>query len=127
METRLYFLIGDLLACIVSGAAAAWLVWLAIPAGWAAPVWMPAGMVLGMVIGTPVGVIGGVLFTPLFGAMEISMPAGLSGMAAGMLAGMATPMTEISATGAPGIGAAAGLVCLAYSYIRHAMLVGVVE
>ncbi len=116
-----------MLACIVTGAAAGYLVWLAVPAGWDAAAWMPAGMALGMALGMTAGVIGGILFTPLFGAMEISMPAGLSGMVAGMAVGMLWPMAGIGEAAAAGIGAALGLACLAYAYLRNAGARGVVE
>lgn len=123
MERRVYFLFGDLLACTVTGAAAAWLAQLAVPAGWI----FPAGMALGMAIGMFAGALGGILFTPLFGSMEIAMPATLAGMAAGMVGGMLPTVAPGDAGTALWVGAAAGLVCLAYTYVLQARLHGEVE
>ncbi len=82
---RAYFIVGDLLACALTGAAAAALVQAAVPADWFVAFGMLAGMALGMLAGA----FGGFLFTPLFGAMEVMLPASLSAMVAGMGAGMA--------------------------------------
>ena len=84
MERRAYFVLGDLLACAVAGAAAGWLVQLAVPGDWFAAIGMALGMVLGMLAGMGCGA----LFSPLFGALEVMLPAALSGMAAGMAVGM---------------------------------------
>ncbi len=120
MERRVYFIFGDLLACAATGAAAAWLVWVAVPAGWI----FPAGMALGMGIGMFVGLVGGILFMPIFGSMEISMPATLAGMVAGMVGGMLPTMAVGDAGTAPWVGAAVGLLCLAYTYVLQARLHG---
>ncbi len=123
MERRVYFIFGDLLACGVTGAAAAWLVWFAVPAGWI----FPAGMALGMAIGMFVGLVVGILFTPLFGDFEVSLPASLSGMVAGMAGGMLPGLTTAGAGTALWVGAAVGVVCLAYSYALQARLHGEVK
>ena len=78
MERRAYFILGDLLACAATGAAAGWAAHAVVPGGWYAL----AGMALGMFIGFLVGLFGGVLFTPFFGSLEIAMPTGLAGMVA---------------------------------------------
>ena len=123
MERRPYFIFGDLLACVSVGAAAAWLVWLVVPGGWFAPVGMAIGMVAGLLVGT----VGGFLFTPFFGSMEISMPTVLTGMVAGMAGGMLPALTAAGAGTALWVGAAAGLLCLAYTYFLQARLHGEVE
>jgi hypothetical protein len=127
LERRVYFLFGDLLACTVTGAAAAWLAWIAVPAGWIFPAGMVIGMGTGVVIGMFVGLVGGILFTPIFGSMEISMPATLAGMVAGMAGGMLPALAAGGAGTALWVGAAAGLVCLAYTYVLQARLRGEVE
>lgn len=120
MERRPYFIFGDILACIATGAAAGWIVHAALPADWFAPV----GMVLGMALGMLIGLAGGFLFGPLFGDLETTLPAGLSGMVAGSLAGMLQGMVEFGSATALLGGALAGLACLAYTYAWQARLRG---
>ena len=124
MERRPYFLIGDILACGVTGAAAALLAQLAVPGGWPAPPGMIVGMLLGMPLGMCAGILGGALFSPLFGAMEISLPTGLAGMMAGGLVGMCHGMAGIGAGTALLAGAVIGLLCLIYTYALQARLRG---
>lgn len=120
MERRVYFVLGDLVACAATGAAAGWAAHAAIPGDWFAL----AGMALGMLLGMLVGVVGGILFTPLFGSMEISLPATLAGMLAGSLAGMLHGMTEAGPATALWVGALVGLLCLGFTYILQARLYG---
>lgn len=125
---RAYFMVGDLLACALTGAAAAVLVQAAVPADWFVAFGMLAGMALGMLAGA----FGGFLFTPLFGAMEVMLPASLSAMVAGMGAGMAQTMAQDASRVMDGIGwseaalggAVAGLACLAFTYLLQARLRG---
>lgn len=123
MERRVYFIAGDLLACAATGAAAAWLAWAVVPGDWFAPFAIALGMVSGLIAGT----LGGILFTPFFGSMEIAMPTGLTGMAAGMAGGMLPALAADDAGTALWVGAAAGLLCLAYTYVLQARLHGEVE
>ena len=67
MERRVYFILGDLLTCLVAGAAGGWLTQLAVPEGWFILIRMAIGMVLGMVA----GMLAGFLFTPFFRSMEL--------------------------------------------------------
>jgi len=121
---RVYFITGDILACTLTGAVAAWLAQAVVPADW----FMAFGMLIGMLLGMLAGVIGGFLFTPIFGAMEVMLPASLSAMVAGMGAGMAQTMPRsmdgISWSEAVLGGALAGLTCLAYTYVLQARLRG---
>ncbi len=121
---RVYFIIGDLLACTLTGAAAAWLVQAAVPADWFVGIGMLAGMGLGMLV----GVIGGFLFTPLFGALEVMLPTSLSAMVAGMGAGMAQTMARsidgISRSEAALGGALAGLARLVFTTLLQVRLRG---
>lgn len=122
MERRGYFIFGDVLACAAAGAAAGWLSWLAVPAGWTGPLWVTIGLILGMILGMVAGMIFGILFMPLFGALEIVVPAILSGLLAGMAAGMLQPMARIGAAEALSGGAVIGLACLAYTYALQARI-----
>ena len=124
MERRGYFVFGDVLASAAAGAAAGWLSWLAIPAGWTAPVWVAIGLILGMILGMVTGMVFGILFMPFFGAMEIVVPAMLSGLLAGMATGMLQPMTGIGAAEALLVGAVIGLACLTYTYALQAQIGG---
>ena len=121
---RAYFIVGDLLACTLAGAAAALLTQAIVPADW----FVVLGMVVGMVAGVFAGIFCGILFTPLFGGMEVMLPVSLSTMVAGMAGGMAQTM----ARGALGIGwseavlggALCGLACLAFVYILQVAVRG---
>lgn len=116
VERRLYFIFGDMLACAATGAAAAWIVYAAVPMDWQA-FW---GMIVGMALGMLAGAIGGAIFMPLFGAFEVSLPTGLAGMLAGGIVGM--PGARLSPETAILTGAGIGLLCLAYVYLLQAML-----
>lgn len=124
---RIYFIVGDLAACTVTGAGAALAVQSVIPGDW--PVAL--GMVAGMGLGLLAGVIGALVFTPLFGALEVMLPASLSAMVAGTASGMA----QTVARGSGGIGwseaalggALAGLACFAFTALLQAMKRGEVE
>ena len=122
---RLYFVTGDLLACTLTGAAAAWLAHAMVSADWFVALGILAGTALGMLA----GVIGGFLFTPLFGAIEVMLPTSLSAMVAGMGAGMAQTMSIDGIIWSEALlgGALAGLVCLAYTYLLQAKLHGEVK
>ena len=85
METRPYFVIGDLLANILVATAAvalsAWLI------GGALGMWpgMLVGMLLGMVVAFFISLP---LLSPILGVMEVMSPCMLSGMLGGMWGGM---------------------------------------
>ncbi|MCH7555457.1 MAG: hypothetical protein IIC08_05645 [Proteobacteria bacterium] len=123
MERRVYFILGDLLSCIVAGAAGGWLILLVMPGDW----FVLLGMVIGMALGMVAGMLVGALFSPLFGAMELMLPASLSGMLGGMVVGMMHAMAGIGPADAAWSGAAVGILCLAFTYRLQARLHGEVE
>ena len=123
MERRVYFILGDLLSCIVAGAAGGWLILLVMPGDW----FVLLGMVIGMALGMVAGMLVGALFSPLFGAMESMLPAALSGMAGGMVVGMMQATAGIGAADAAWSGAAVGILSLAFTYRLQARLHGEVE
>ena len=88
MERRPYFVLGDLLSCTVTGAAAALVVARLVSPAWSPWLAMPVGMVLGMLVALPVSLI----FVVPFGFMEVLLPGMLVGMLAGMWAGMEVSM-----------------------------------
>lgn len=120
MERRIYFVFGDLLACILAGGATGWLVQHLIPGDWFGLIAMLIGMGLGMAI----GMLSGLLLAPFFGDLEVMLPASCSGMLAGMIIAMGLTMTPVMAANAIGVGALAGLFCFAYTYILQARLSG---
>ncbi|MBF0272847.1 MAG: hypothetical protein HQL98_12390 [Magnetococcales bacterium] len=83
MEKRVYFLIGDWLACGILSALAAWVARL-LPATWPMGVEMMAGMVVGMLV-TMVAMLP---FLVLFGALEVMVPVMLGSMISSMLPSM---------------------------------------
>lgn len=120
---RAYFMFGDLLACALTGAAAAGLVLLAVPADWSMVLGMAAGMGLGMAL----GMVGIIVFTPLFGALEVALPVMLSGMAAGMGAGMSLTMGPMTGLDAVHGGAGTGMAVFAFTYFLQAITRGEVK
>ena len=120
METRLYFVFGDLFSNILVGALAGWLSWLAVDVGWN----MFLAMLLAMAIGMLVGLV---MFFPLgaaFGAMEIMLPIMFGGMMSGMAVGMSASMSAMSAADALTMGASWGFGCLLLIWLLNAALRG---
>ncbi len=115
METRPYFVLGDVLANSVVGA----LVGLASAAvfgpGWNMIIAMLAGMALGMVISVP-ALLGVVV---LFGAMEVMVPAMTTGMVAGMVVSMSATMGPLSFASAAVLGVKSGLGVLVAIYLAN--------
>ena len=121
MERRLYFVVGDALACAstgaVTGAACATIfgpAWPMFPA-------MIVAMLLGMIISLPL-IFG--LFLWMFGAMEVMVPSMLTGMVAGMAVGMAATRSPVSELEAAGTGALIGLGVLVVTYALNARISG---
>lgn len=117
MDSRLYFVLGDLFSCILVGAVVGWISCVAF-AGWnmwlAMIVAMPLGMLLATLLWFPLGII--------FGAMEVMIPTMFSGMASGMLLGMSATGSHIA-----GLlwGAIVGLACIVAVWILNNNLRGV--
>jgi hypothetical protein len=119
VETRPYFVLGDLLVNTAVGA----LVGLAC-AALLSPAWnMWLGMFVGMALGMAMALVLSLgLFAVLFGAMEVMVPAMLTGMIAGMVVGMAAPMTEVGLAQGARWGALLGVGCLIATYAANAVL-----
>ena len=119
METRPYFVVGDLIVNTSVGA----LVGLAC-ASFFGPAWnMWLSMFIGMALSMTMAlVLSLVIFAVLFGAMEVLVPAMLTGMFAGMVVGMAAPMTEVGLWDGARWGALLGVVCLVVTYAANAVL-----
>lgn len=116
IETRPYFLLGDLLGCLIAGAVAAFAA-LLVPSSW----WMAPSMAVAMVAGMLAGLLVGVLIVPLFG-MESMPPAMMTGMASGMI----VSMTDLAADprSALVVGAAIGGAVFVGMYVLNAVVSG---
>jgi len=120
METRPYFLFGDILSNAVAGFVVGGVAALVTQPGWPAAAVMPIGMFLGMILATPIQIVCGIFF----GAFEVMIPMMFTGMAAGMIIPMqaaGAPLTPIDGA-LRGIGI--GMAVLAFTYIANAFLSG---
>ena len=116
MERRWYFLFGDLVSNAGVGALVG-----PVVAALVGETWHPVlGMVAGMLGGGVVALPGAVLLSVPFGAMELMLPVMLTGMTSGMLLGMLAAMGATSSGWAAALGAIAGLVVLAATYVLNA-------
>jgi len=118
---RPYFLLGDILANVITGMLAAVACSALVGPGWhmlpAMLVCMMIGMVLALIVGLG-------LFARYFGAMEVMVPTMLTGMLAGMTVGMVAAISTIAWPLALGLGTATGLFALVITYIANACLAG---
>lgn len=120
MAWKIYFILGDILACASVGAASGWLASAIVSQHW----WVALAMVVGMIAGVLPGAIGAMLFSPVFGSFEIMLPTSLSGMVAGMTLGMIDAHVGIGGPEAVWGGALVGLACLAATYVMQLSLRG---
>lgn len=118
MDQRFYFIVGDLIAAIITGALVGALSALLVDTSWNMWVAMVIVMVLGMIIGT-------LVFFPLsvfFGAMEIMIPCMLGGMISGMAVSMWASMQDISGIGATILGIQSSLCALLFIWVANTLL-----
>jgi hypothetical protein len=118
METRPYFLIGDLVANgLIGGVVGALSAWLVDPSWnmWVAHV---VCMVVGMVLALPLAFP----FMAFFGAMEVMVPTHFAGMCAGMWVGMEAAMHPVSGAAGFATGVWVGIASLLFCYLADALL-----
>lgn len=120
MDKRLYFVIGDIVANIATGALAGWVCWLLMPLGWH----MLLAMVVAMVLGMLVALLLFPLFAYFWGAMEVMVPTMFSGMLSGMVVGMRATMMPLSQTEALFVGGAFGLAGIVIIWVLNNLLKG---
>ena len=120
METRPYFVFGDLLANCVGGAIAGAVCALIFGPGWNMVVAMFIGMAIGMAITLPMA-FG---FGALFGAMEVMVPVMTSGMVAGMVVSMVASMRGISVSDGAVLGVQTGAACIVVIYVANVLIKG---
>ena len=121
MDSRWYFVFGDLLVSLLAGAVAAWFSALLVGVGWP----MLAAMLVAMALGMMVGLFVFFPFSILFGAMEVMLPAMFTGMVSGMIIGMWAAMHPLEGGSALLAGACCGLICLSLIWILNTRLRGV--
>ena len=92
METRIFFLLGDLFSCMLVAIATAVIGTLIFSAAWPMPLLMPVSMMLGMILGLLIAVLAGLIY--FFGAMEVMVPAMVTGMFAGMFGALVAAGVE---------------------------------
>jgi hypothetical protein len=116
METRLYFVAGDLANNALVGALVGLLMSLLIGPGWPMILAMAVGMVLGMIISLPFA-FG---LSALFGAMETMLPVMTTGMVSGMVVSMSASTANLGIGGGAEMGALSGLGVFAVTYLFNA-------
>jgi hypothetical protein len=124
METRPYFVLGDLLANAMAGT----LVGLAMAALFG-PSWnMFLAMFVGMALGMALSLFVALPMGALFGAMEVMVPVMTTGMVSGMVVSMAATMTAkmepLSFSQAAELGLYSGIATLAACYVANAWIRG---
>lgn len=118
METRLYFLAGDVTAnALIGGLVGALCAWLIDP-GWNMWVAHGTGMLIGMLLSLPLAFP----FVICFGAMEVMVSTHLAGMCAGMWVGMEAAHASVAPATGFVQGAAVGLAALACCYLADLWL-----
>jgi hypothetical protein len=120
METRLYFLFGDILSNTLLGATVGALAALCFSDRWPMLVAMIVGMFASMILSAIFGALLGILY----GAFELMVPLMLTAMVAGMALPMWAAMEPLDPLHAAKIGAAIGLLVLAGTYVLNAALRG---
>jgi hypothetical protein len=120
METRPYFIFGDVISSVLAGAAVGAVMAALISVAWPMPATMLAGMFLGMALCIPIQTA----CSLLFGAFEVMVPMMLTSMLAGMVVAMRASMLEMPVGEGALWGVCIGLPVLAFTYAANAMLAG---
>ena len=120
METRPYFILGDLISNMLAGAAVGCATAALITVNWPMPVSMAAGMALGMLLGMPIQIA----CSLLFGAFEVMIPMMLTSMTAGMAVAMRASMQETAGGAGAVWGVCIGVFVLGFTYLSNAVLSG---
>lgn len=120
METRPYFLFGDVLSSALAGCAVGVAAALITQPGWPMALVMPLGMLLGMIVAVPLQIVCSIFF----GAFEVMIPMMLAGMVAGMVVPMKALSIPLSAMDGAIWGGGIGIAVLTFTYIANTLLAG---
>ena len=120
METRAYFLFGDLVSNLVVGLLAATICGFLF-SSWPMVLGMIIAMFLGMLISTVLTVT---VLLKWFGAMEIMLPVMTTGMFAAMAVIMWPPEGGYTLIGASEIGLTTGFTIFVLTWIINSIMVG---
>jgi hypothetical protein len=117
MKQRIYFIVGDLMSCTLTGAAAALVSRLLVSDSWKVVPAMAAGMALGSVTATAAALV----FMLFLGDFEIMLQGMFSGMFSGMIIAMLDVMNPVKVLQAAGWGAGIGAVPFAAVYLLNSL------
>ncbi len=120
METRPYFIAGDLSCSIVVGVLTAVVATATVSEAWP----MLAAMLIGMVLGMAVAAVGILGFGPFFGMIELQMPAMIAGMLTGMVVAMTAAARPLASSMASVVGGTLGMVTFVAVWIADVRLRG---
>ena len=123
METRPYFLLGDLVSNVSFGALIGLLASSIFSESWPSLAAMALGMAGAMVLGVPITLLLGVAF----GAFELMLPMMLTAMTAGMATPMLAAQGGLSLQAGTCWGAGLGAGSLLSTYLLNAALHGEVR
>ena len=118
METRPYFIAGDIVSNLAVGALVGGACALLFGTGWNMFVAMIAGMGLGMVISLPLAF----LLSAFFGALETMLPVMTTGMVAGMVVSMETSLMATRVADAAWLGCLSGLGVVVATYLANGVI-----
>ena len=114
METRPYFVLGDIVSNVVAGALVGGACAVLLPPGWNMVVAMSAGMATSLPLAF--------LLSGLFGAMETLLPVMTTGMVAGMVIAMQSSLTPMRFENTARIGGLCGLTVVIATYLVNAFI-----
>jgi len=115
VETRPYFVMGDIVSNVVAGALVGGACVLLFSPQWNMVLAMIAGMVFGMAFSLPVAF----LLSGVFGAMETLLPLMTTGMVAGMVVAMQASLTAVPFEDAAQTGGLCGVSVVVVTYLAN--------
>ena len=118
METRPYFIAGDIVSNLAVGALVGGGCALLFGPGWNMFVAMVIGMALGMVLSLPLAL----LLSAFFGALETILPVMTTGMVAGMVISMKASLMAMRVADAAWLGCVSGLGVVVATYLANGVI-----
>jgi len=120
MDSRLYFVLGDLFSNVLVGALVGWICALLVVVGW-----NPAlSMLLGLTLGLVLALVSWIPLGMLFGAMEVMLPVMLSGMLSGTVLSIWATVETLESKAALSIGGICGLTVIVGIWILNSSVRG---